>query len=80
MLARVEIGARGMKNQFCESDSLGNEAGVEQNFVRRLLQDLGYSDAEILPKRILDALVVGGMRGQCPLPASGILKGRNDFQ
>lgn len=53
-----------MKNDYCDMRALRNEADVEQNFVRRLLEDLGYSDAEILPKNSLDALSIGGMRGQ----------------
>src|SRR5689334_13982671 len=53
-----------MRNKYCDSDALRNEADVEQNFVRRFLEDLGYSDAEIRPKNSLDELVVGGMRGQ----------------
>jgi len=52
-----------MRNQFCKWSDLRNEAGVEQNFVRRLLENLGYSDAEIRPKQSLEASVVGGMRG-----------------
>ncbi len=52
-----------MKNRYCSIEVLRNEADVEQNFVRRLLEDLGYSDAEILPKQSLDALAIGGMRG-----------------
>lgn len=52
-----------MKNKYCTLGSLRNEADVEQNFVRRLLADLGYSDTEILLKQSLDALTVGGLRG-----------------
>jgi type I restriction enzyme M protein len=52
-----------MKNKYCNLGSLRNEADVEQNFVRRFLEDLGYSDTEILPKQSLDALTIGGMRG-----------------
>jgi type I restriction enzyme M protein len=52
-----------MKNKYCTLSSLRNEADVEQNFVRRLLGDLGYSDTEILPRQSLDALTIGGMRG-----------------
>lgn len=52
-----------MKNKYCSVDVLRNEADVEQNFLRRLLEDLGYSDSEILPKQSLDSLTVGGMRG-----------------
>jgi type I restriction enzyme M protein len=51
-----------MKNKYCNLGSLRNEADVEQNFVRRLLEDLGYSDTEIIPKQSLQALTVG-MRG-----------------
>ena len=43
-----------MRNKFCDAAELRNEADVEQNFVRRLLEDLGYSDREILPKQSLD--------------------------
>src|SRR5688572_8279755 len=52
-----------MENKYCDSDSLRNEADVEQNFVRRLLEDFGYANGEILPKNTLEELVVGGMRG-----------------
>jgi type I restriction enzyme M protein len=52
-----------MRNKYCESDTLRNEADVEQNFIRRLLEDFGYSDAEIRPKVSLAELTVGGMRG-----------------
>ncbi len=53
-----------MRNKYCEFETLHNEADVEQNFVRRLLEDLGYSDREIRPKDSLNALTVGGMRGR----------------
>jgi len=53
-----------MRNKYCSYDTLHNEADVEQNFVRRMLQDLGYSDREIRPKDSLRALTVGGMRGK----------------
>lgn len=53
-----------MKNKYCQIASLRNEADVEQNFVRRLLEDFGYADEEILPKNSLDELTVGGLRGQ----------------
>ncbi len=52
-----------MKNDYCDMRTLRNEADVEQNFVRRVLEDLGYSDSEILPKNTLDALSIGGLRG-----------------
>lgn len=53
-----------MENKYCSYDTLQNEADVEQNFVRRMLEDLGYSDREIRPKDSLNALTVGGMRGR----------------
>lgn len=53
-----------MRNKYCSYDTLRNEADVEQNFVRRMLEDLGFSDAEIRPKDSLQALTVGGMRGR----------------
>jgi hypothetical protein len=52
-----------VRNKYCEIGVLRNEADVEQNFARRLLEDLGYSDTQILPKQSLDSLRVGGMRG-----------------
>lgn len=52
-----------MKNKYCDLAALRNEADVEQNFVRRLLEDFDYSDTQILPKHSLDALTIGGMRG-----------------
>ncbi len=48
-----------MQNLFCKLEDLRNEADVEQNFVRRLLEDLGYSDKAIRPKESLEALSVG---------------------
>jgi type I restriction enzyme M protein len=53
-----------MQNKYCSYDTLHNEADVEQSFVRRMLEDLGYNDREIRPKDSLHALTVGGMRGQ----------------
>ena len=53
-----------MRNKYCSYDTLHNEADVEQNFVRRMLEDLGYNDREIRPKDSLRALTVGGLRGK----------------
>ncbi len=53
-----------MKNKYCAKSDLRNEADVEQSFVRRLLEDLGYSDAEIVPKNSLAELSIKGMRGK----------------
>lgn len=53
-----------MPNKYCDSENLYNEADVEQIFVRRLLEDLGYEDRNIRPKDSLSRLTVGGLRGQ----------------
>jgi type I restriction enzyme M protein len=52
------------ENDFCRLDDLKNEADVEQSFMRRLLESLGYGDNAIRPKDSLTTLTVGGMRGQ----------------
>lgn len=52
------------QNIFSRLDDLKNEADVEQAFMRRLLEWLGYGDNAIRPKDSLTALTVGGMRGQ----------------
>ena len=44
------------KNKFCLLSDLSNEASVEQFFISRLLQDLGYRDRQIKPKNSLDKL------------------------
>jgi hypothetical protein len=48
-----------MKNLFCDSRTLKNEASVEKNFVDRLLLDLGYEDADIRSKTSLKEIKVG---------------------
>lgn len=48
-----------MRNLFCEHDDLRNEADVEQNFARRLIEALGYPDKAIRPKAALEELAVG---------------------
>jgi len=48
-----------MKNLFCSSQSLNNEASVEKCFVDRLLTDLGYADADIAYKTSLKEIKVG---------------------
>jgi len=50
-----------MTNLFCNSANLVNEADVEQNFVRRLLEHLGYTDGQIKPKNALTQLSVGAI-------------------
>ncbi len=46
-------------NLYCQFADLGNEASVEDFFAFRMIQDLGYSDAQIKPKESLEELVVG---------------------
>lgn len=46
------------KNLYGSTSDLTNEASVEQFFVARLLDDLGYRDADIKPKTSLRYLVV----------------------
>jgi len=48
-----------LRNLFCDHSSLRNEADVEQNFARRLIEALGYSDKAIRPKAALEELTVG---------------------
>ncbi len=50
-----------MRNLFCESADLRNEADVEQIFARRLIESLGYSDKAIRPKAALEELSVGNL-------------------
>ena len=47
-----------VRNLFCDHRDLRNEADVEQNFARRLIEDLGYSDNAIRPKTALEELSV----------------------
>lgn len=49
-------------NKYCNAKDLTNEASVESFFVLRMLKDLGYKDSEILPKKTLDQVRVGGGR------------------
>jgi type I restriction enzyme M protein len=44
-------------------DALRNEADVEQNFVRRLIENIGYEDHDVIPKERLELLSVKGLRG-----------------
>ncbi len=46
------------KNKYCSKSVLGNEASVEEFFIRRLLKDLGYHDEEIKPKESLDEVAI----------------------
>jgi type I restriction enzyme M protein len=48
-----------MRNDFCDSSDLTNEASVETWFVDRLLVDLGYPSHEIRLKTSLKELKVG---------------------
>lgn len=46
------------QNMFCAVSNLSNEASVEHFFVARLLQDLGFSDNNILTKQSISSLKV----------------------
>ena len=48
-----------MKNLFCNSQHLTNEASVEKYFVDRLLTALGFADADIAVKTSLKEIKVG---------------------
>ena len=50
-----------MRNLFCDHSDLRNEADVEQNFARRLIEALGYSDRTIRPKVALEKLAIGNV-------------------
>ena len=50
-----------MKNLFCEDSDLRNEEDVVQNFARRFIEALGYSDSAIRPKTSLEQLSVGSI-------------------
>lgn len=52
-----------MRNMFCDSNDLHNEADVEALFINRLLSYLNYPDEAVKRKDSLSSLVVGGMRG-----------------
>ena len=51
----------GIHNIFCNLTDLRNEADVEQNFARRLIEAIGYSDSAIRPKAALEELSVGDL-------------------
>ncbi len=46
------------ENLYCRLDSLSNEASVEKFFVDRMLDDLGYKDNQIQPKKSIAELTV----------------------
>ncbi|WP_196588386.1 N-6 DNA methylase [Aliivibrio fischeri] len=50
------------KNMFCALSSLKNEADVEQNLLRRLVEQLGYKDSDIQLKESIKKLAVGAGR------------------
>jgi len=41
------------KNIFCNKENLRNESDVEQFFIKRLLEELGFKDANIFTKLTL---------------------------
>ena len=50
-----------MRNLFCEDSDLRDEEDVVQNFGRRFIEALGYSDKAIRPKTSLERLSVGNV-------------------
>lgn len=46
------------ENLYCHRTDLTNEATVEQFFVNRMLEDLGYQDKQIEPKKSISELTV----------------------
>lgn len=66
-------------NLFCDSHNLHNEADVEQIFLRRFIEYLGYADTEIRPQDTLTKLTVGEVRGREALyrPDFAIKKGKH---
>lgn len=67
-----------MKNMFCDSEVLTNEASVEQFFVSRLLMDLGYKDENIAVKRSLKDIKIGkGSKSELFKPDYLLLSGGN---
>lgn len=61
-LRKIEKGKflnKNMKNMFCDSSSLTNESSVEQFFIIRLIQKLGYKDNDIKTKEAIQKLTIG---------------------
>ncbi len=48
-----------IKNLYCDSKTLKNEASVEKNFVDRLIEDLGYDDSDVRVKTSLKEIKIG---------------------
>lgn len=53
-----------MKNIFCDTSVLKNEADVETFFIIKLLRELGYQDAQIKPKHSLEELSVKSLNSR----------------
>jgi type I restriction enzyme M protein len=47
------------RNLYCERKVLTNEATVEDFFVNRLLEDFGFKDTHIKPKKSINELTIG---------------------
>lgn len=57
-LAQMASAEPEARNAFCRRADLSNETSVEQFFVNRLLEDLGYEDRQVHPKTSLQELHV----------------------
>lgn len=53
-----------MKNIFCDSSVLKNEADVETFFIIKLLREIGYQDGQIKPKHSLQELSVKNLHSR----------------
>ena len=69
-----------MRNLFCDHSDLHNEADVEQNFARRLIEALGYADKAIRPKVALEQLVVGKVSGKSKYRPDFAMKAANHIR
>ncbi|MCK4386797.1 MAG: N-6 DNA methylase [Candidatus Pacebacteria bacterium] len=69
-----------MKNKFCEKKVLRNESDVEQFFVARLLNDLGWKDNNILTKHAIPSYEFGkGPKKKYHIPDYQIQFGKTPF-
>lgn len=67
-----------MKNKYCDLKSLRNESDVEQHFIIKLLNDLGFTDTHIYTKKSIPAEQIGkGNKRHKHIPDYGIKIGKN---
>ena len=61
-VAGMLMAKNGQTNKFCSLKNMRNESDVEQTFIRRLLEDLGYTDDYIETKATAAQLNIGKQR------------------